>query len=413
MASPSVNTEAEGPASTAAAQDDPARVWWSGALMEDLEARRWEPPFFKGTVRTYPEGTHLRLALKALAEPTVTVTVGDMSYRTSTALAAAGKEIFHNYHYGTHELWRLRRAIEWSTRVTDPGEYSRRFGIKRDGQGYLVGVVGVERPDGRVDYGHSCALCHANVTPDGTIVDGMANQDYDMGAHLDSLRPRIHDPDLILFGDAPLEAIRSQGAGRADQVMDGTWAPVRVPHLYALRAFQHGVGANGDMGNLWNACYRKLNESYAVESEIMEALLAYLLSLEAVPVPGERGALEARGEAVFQAQRCHRCHAPPYYSTGDVIDWSAIGTDPDRIRNGFPKGYKVPSLLRLEQYRFYLHDGSLTSLEQLFDPARLSTDASGIPAERRKKGVGVPGHLYGLRLSPAEREALLAYLRSL
>lgn len=399
----------------AAGSGEPAGVVWSGDLMQDLEARGWEPPYFAGTVRTFPEGFHLAMARKALAEPAETIAVGGATYRTSPPLVEAGREIFRHYHYGTHRTWRLLRAVEWSAGAEDAAGYSRRFGVKRDRDGFFVGIVGVERSGGRIEYGRSCALCHSNVGLDGSIVDGMANQEFDLGGYMDSLRPRIRDADLIFVGDASLDVIRNMGPGRADYTPDGVWAPVRVPHLYALRAYGHGVGANGDMGNLWIQCHRKLNDAYAVESEIMEALIAYLLSIEAPANPRSPGEIERRGEAVFRAQRCHRCHPPPYYSTGQVIDQSEIGTDPDRIERGYPKGYKVPGLLRLDQLRLYLHDGSLTDLDQLFDAGRLSPSfaAPGIPPSRRKAGAGVPGHEYGLRLSPEEREALLAYLRSL
>lgn len=143
--------------------------------------------------------------------------------------------------------------------------------------------------------------------------------------------------------------------------------------------------------------------------------MAFLLSLRPPANPRAPGELEARGAAVFQAQRCQRCHAPPYYTTGLVIPWEVIHTDPDRIRNGYPKGYRVASLLRLDLMKLYLHDGSLTALEQLFDPARTSPlfEPPGIPDGRRKRGAGVRGHEYGLLLPPEERAALIAFLRSL
>ena len=61
-----------------------------------------------------------------------------------------------------------------------------------------------------------------------------------------------------------------------------------------------------------------------------------------------------------------------------------------------------------------LHDGSLTSLEQMFDPARLSPDYE--PKGWSPPGVtkrAVPGHTYGLDLNAREKAALLAFLRSL
>lgn len=397
------------------ASPDPERLPTSADLAAGLKARGWEPPYFRGTIRIWPEGHHLGMARRALAAPAETISVGGFAYRTSPALVAAGREIFRNYHFGTQKYWEFRRAIDFSTGVTDPNAYVRTYGVKRDQEGFFVGLVGVKEADGQILYGHSCALCHANVAENGTIVDGMANQDYDIGAYYEALRPKISDVDQIFLGDAALELLRYSGPGRTDSTVDSFWAPARVPHLFALRAFEHGLRANGDMSNLWIQCYRNLNGSYAVDSEIMEALMAFLLSIEAPHNPRPAGDLERRGEEIFEAQRCHRCHAPPWYSSGRVIDWNAIRTDPDRIRNGYPKGYKVPSLLRIDRYRFYLHDGSLTSLEQLFDPARLRPDfeAPGLHPARRKPGVGVPGHTFGLRLSPADHEALIAFLRSL
>jgi len=387
----------------------------SWELMRDLKAGGWEPPFFDGTVRTLPDGYHLDLARQALGHPTESVTVGGFVYRTSPELIAAGREIFRNYHFGSHLYWSFRRAIDHATGIAKPEDYETIYGVKRDNEGYFVGIVGVKGANGDVEYGHSCALCHSNVAEDRTIVDGMANHDYDIGAYYDALRTKISDPEVITLGDSTLDVLRFSGPGRTDSTVDSHYAPMRVPHLYALRAFEHGVRANGDMPNLWIQCYRNLNAAYAVDSEIMEAVMAYMLSLKPPANPHKRGETEARGQAVFDAQRCHRCHLPPYYTDGQVVDWSVIRTDPDRIVNGWPKGYKVASLLRLDQYKLYLHDGSLTALDQMFDPARLqpSYEPPGIPKGRRKQGQGAPGHMFGMRLSPEDRAALVAFLESL
>lgn len=394
---------------------DDDHLWWSGDLVEALKKSGWEPRYFDGTIRILPEGHHLDLARRALKEPAETITVGRFTYRTSPALVAAGREIFHTYHFGTNRFWDFRRAIDYATGITDPGEYSRRYGVKRGRDGYFVGLVGVRDPNGRLSYGHACALCHAGANEAGDLVDGVPNHDYDIGLYYDALRPKIRDGRLVFLGDAGLDVLKIQGPGRTDPSMDSHWAPVKVPHLFALRAFEHGYRSNGDTSSLWLQCYRNLNGDYAVDSEIMEALMAYLLSLQPPPNPRPKGEIETKGRGIFQAQGCDRCHSGPYYSTGRIIDWEVIRTDPDRIHNGYPKGYKVPSLLRVDLLKLLLHDGSLTSLDQLFDPARLSAafEAPGIPPERRKKGAGVPGHEFGLGLTEEDRKALVAFLRSL
>ena len=94
----------------------------------------------------------------------------------------------------------------------------------------------------------------------------------------------------------------------------------------------------------------------------------------------------------------------------------SVGTDPGlalktRKGTGF---YKVPSLRGVWYRPLLLHDGSLTSLEEMFDPARLKDDyrpTGWIPPGATTRAV--VGHQFGLRLSEADKTALLAFLRSL
>jgi hypothetical protein len=70
--------------------------------------------------------------------------------------------------------------------------------------------------------------------------------------------------------------------------------------------------------------------------------------------------------------------------------------------------YRVPSLHGVAQRGLLLHDGSVASLATMFDPARVTSAFTG--------GVrpgAVPGHTYGLDLSDADRNDLLAYLEAL
>jgi cytochrome c peroxidase len=143
--------------------------------------------------------------------------------------------------------------------------------------------------------------------------------------------------------------------------------------------------------------------------------------------------LRARGEQVFTREGCVSCHTPPTYTSGkltlargwqppadhpnvaDVVSIS-VGTDPGlslatRKGTGF---YKIPSLRGVWDRPFLLHDGSLTSLEQMFDPARL--DPQYQPTGWNPPGVkvrAVPGHTFGLSLPADDKSALLAFLRTL
>ena len=62
----------------------------------------------------------------------------------------------------------------------------------------------------------------------------------------------------------------------------------------------------------------------------------------------------------------------------------------------------------------YLHDGAVASLDEMFDPARM--DESHTPGGwlmPGQKTQAIPGHEFGLRLPPLEREQLIAFLKTL
>jgi cytochrome c peroxidase len=111
-----------------------------------------------------------------------------------------------------------------------------------------------------------------------------------------------------------------------------------------------------------------------------------------------KGESEARGEDAFKHAGCRSCHSGPYYTNGEVIPLDVIGTDPARARQEFPKGYRVPTLRRLDLVRLFLHDGSVGSLADMFSRGRLASS---------------PGHEYGLDLSEEEKKDLVAFLLSL
>ncbi|MCC6368029.1 MAG: hypothetical protein IT165_31275 [Bryobacterales bacterium] len=146
------------------------------------------------------------------------------------------------------------------------------------------------------------------------------------------------------------------------------------------------------------------------------ALVQYLYSLQPPPNPNPRGPDAERGRRIFTQQGCPKCHTPPLYTNNQLVPWDRIGTDP-RYTLKTRKGtgyYKVPSLKGV-WYRGPLeHNGSVATLEDWFDTARLRPDYQptgfrGVPAARR----AVPGHEFGLKLSPKDKAALIAFLRTL
>jgi hypothetical protein len=167
--------------------------------------------------------------------------------------------------------------------------------------------------------------------------------------------------------------------------------------------------------------------------EQLYALALYLYSLKPPQNPNKFDASAAAGQKIFERERCPTCHTPPLYTnnkltpakgfeippehrkTYDILPVS-VGTDTNltlRTRRGTGY-YKVPSLKGLWYRGMLPHDGSCASLEDWFDPNRLRDDYvptgwKGYGVERR----AVPGHEFGLSLSPGDKKALIAFLKTL
>jgi hypothetical protein len=178
----------------------------------------------------------------------------------------------------------------------------------------------------------------------------------------------------------------------------------------------------------------KRHIAYRYADEVLNALGMYLMSLEP-PRNANAAPQEAldRGEQIFRREGCARCHTPPNYTTGgltlatgyrmppshpnrsDVLSLTAE-TDPalalkTRKGTGF---YKVPSLRGVWYRPRLMHDGALTSLEEMFDPARQSPDyepRGWNPVDVTKRAI--PGHPFGLAMPSDDKRALIAFLRSL
>lgn len=167
----------------------------------------------------------------------------------------------------------------------------------------------------------------------------------------------------------------------------------------------------------------------------------------------------ASGQSVYAAH-CASCHQAGGGRTGQVIPIDEVGTDRHRLDawsrraadayNGFADGYEwdFKGFRKTNGYVAvpldgiwlrapYLHNGSVPHLEDLlepapqrtavfyrgydvYDPQRVGFVATGPEAERRGfrvdtrvRGSGNQGHSYGTQLSPAEKRALLEYMKTL
>lgn len=176
-----------------------------------------------------------------------------------------------------------------------------------------------------------------------------------------------------------------------------------------------------------------LNGQGRYSDDQLYALAMYIDSLKPPANPHPLDELAQRGQQVFDDQGCARCHAPPHYTSNKLtpvdrfdvpeahrelysIEDESLGTDPalalqTRRGTGY---YKIPSLKHLWLRGPFGHDGSCATLEDWFDPNRLSEDY--VPTGFVGHGIqarAVPGHEYGLDLDDADRDALIAFLRTL
>jgi hypothetical protein len=173
--------------------------------------------------------------------------------------------------------------------------------------------------------------------------------------------------------------------------------------------------------------------AYRFQDELVHALAQYIYSLEQPPNPNLGDPRAVAGRNIFEREGCGGCHTPPLYTNNkltlaagftptpqhplrsDILDIS-VGTDSGlalKTRKGTGL-YKVPSL-RGVWYRGLLgHEGSVRSLEEWFDPARLRDDyvPSGFVGYHMTHRA-VPGHEFGLRLNAGDKASLIAFLRTL
>lgn len=167
--------------------------------------------------------------------------------------------------------------------------------------------------------------------------------------------------------------------------------------------------------------------------EQLYALAVYVYSLQPPPNPNPFDAQAALGQKVFEREGCAGCHTPPLYTNNkltlaegftpppgadkkyDILPIS-LGTDPSlalKTRRGTGY-YKVPSLKGVWYRSMFGHSGWCATLADWFDPRRTHDDY--VPTGFKPFGAktyAVKGHPFGLELSPEDRKALIAFLKTL
>jgi hypothetical protein len=171
-------------------------------------------------------------------------------------------------------------------------------------------------------------------------------------------------------------------------------------------------------------------EGTRYSDEQLYALALYIYSLTPPRNPNPFDDRASRGKKIFEQQGCAGCHTPPLYTnnkltpargfkvpddlfrTGDILN-VCVGTDPTlamqtRRGTGF---YKTPSLRGVWYRNGFGHGGQAETLDEWFDPARVKSDY--LPKGFHLGPGPIEGHEFGLKLAPEDRQALIAFLKTL
>lgn len=340
--------------------------------------------------------------------------------------------------------------------------------------GFAAGHYAI-RKKGVVEMGSfSCSSCHTRLMPDGTFLEGAQGNKPD-GVVTDFPPGRPPDPKFLEFlwigFGAPWIQARAdfersmiamphpeQYAGVLSREGTSITHPPRIPSLIGVQDINYldstglvrhrsiadlmryavinmGLDTLAHYGDFQPTTFQSASgmgseDGTRYSDEQLYALALYIYSLRPPPNPNPMDERARRGEQVFRREGCASCHTPPLYTsnkltpakgfkassdlqkTVDILDVS-VGTDPvlatqTRRGTGF---YKVPSLRGVWFRNGFSHGGNADTLEEWFDPARLKEDY--VPRGYHRGPGAIAGHEFGLRLTAEEKQALIAFLRTL
>jgi cytochrome c5 len=284
------------------------------------------------------------------------------------------------------------------------------YGLWVDDIAGAGGLVRARMPDGTAVLAVTCSTCHA-APGAGAIDPGRPNARLDIGAALLDSSSTSGDPSTDT-------AIAAWGPGRLDVTTTTGVEPVRIPDLRPVRwqtyLQQDATLIARDRTTLAIRIETLIVTSYnGVQRPprmVALALAAYVASLaDALPSATSAAAVSPAGARIVSVQ-CAPCHVAPAL-TGPPVPLAVVGTDPTfgLSPSRGTGAYRVPSLHGVGTRGPLLHDGTVPSLEAMFDPARTTAAFEG-----RLHGSGaIPGHPFGLDLADADRAALLSYLDAL
>jgi cytochrome c553 len=339
------------------------------------------------------------LSAEARALPTELVPTSEDDPR----LVELGRVAFHRYPVQFAPYLRVALASRAAV---------RRYGLWTDEQhgNGVGGIVRAQVADGSAALALTCSSCHAAPTGEG-LADGVSNSAVDLGRAMVDASQGATAPSVA-------SAFLAWGPGRMDVSTHAGTEPARIADLRPVAWLGYlQQDATVRQNNLTSLAIRietlattSLNASVRPPRVVALALAAYVRSMaRRLPPESDAASMFPAGKAVFESH-CARCHASPAL-TGRPVSLAAVGTDPT-LGLSADRGtgtYRVPSLHGVATRGPLLHDGTIASLEDLFDPRRLTTSFAG-----RLHGDGpVLGHRFGLDLDAASRSQLLEYLSAL
>lgn len=281
-------------------------------------------------------------------------------------------------------------------------------GFLRDLDDSWVGLRVFEDNMGTMRVGNTCAQCHASYGgAEEPELDGiLSNRDMDIGVArllVMGLVPGDLPPEQESTAVGDLDRL---GPGRGDVMLDGAFNPFAFPDFGGLGdmpLLHHNANwAQRGIATLAVRCETLFITSSGQQTRIPR-VLSWALSMwqRSLPAPAPAappGPLFQQGEAVFEEAGCGECHVPPLYSSDREVSVESIGTDPS-AGNSTVRGrgvYRIPSLRGVGRSAPYLHDGTVDSLTEFFDPGREA-----------------PGHVYGQNLEGADKQALIEFLEGI
>jgi mono/diheme cytochrome c family protein len=342
----------------------------------------------------------------ALGEP---ATIWDEETPTTEAAwAELGARVFSE--------WPLR-SDEFLEHALLDDAFARKNGLRPAADGSWPGLVAFRDVDGRARVGFTCALCHTTVDDAGVAVAGAARRDLDYG----TIRLAYYDATGAPLERELGERMRRWGPGRADITGDDDEDPVAIPDLWQLHALEnftqagtlrteaHAAPALAVLAIRQETQMIQANrERIRPPRELAWALATYVADLRPAVRTDTEEPLAAAGRELFE-EHCTGCHSGTTGS-GPLVTAERVGTD-RALADSEARGtgmFRPPSLVAVRDAAPYFHDGSVPTLADVLDPARLRPDYT-----RGVRGSGaIKGHAFGTQLPAEDRAALVAYLAS-